>query len=61
MLKTTLTSFCVALEAQHDLRGSVPPSSDVLSHVPRILLWVHGKSSGEPKITDFQFTISIDE
>lgn len=55
------TRFCVALEAQHDLWGSVPSSSDVLSHVSGILLRVHGETSCQTKVTNFELAVGIDE
>lgn len=56
-----LTRFCVALEAQHDLRGSVPPRGDVLGHVPRVLLRVHGEASGQTKVANLELAVGVDE
>lgn len=58
---TALTGFCVALEAQHDFRGSVPSGGDILGHVPRIFLRVHGKAPGQPKVADLEFAVGVDE
>jgi hypothetical protein len=55
------TGFCVALEAQHDLGGAVPSRRDVLGHVPRILLRVHGETPGETKIANLELAVGIDE
>ena len=55
------TGFCVALEAQHDLGGAVPSRSDVLGHVARILLRVHGETPGKTKIADLELAVGVDE
>ena len=56
-----LTGFCVTLEAQHDLRSSVPPGSDILGHVPRVLFRVHGEASSQSKVANLEFAIGVDE
>ena len=56
-----LTGFCVALEAQHDFRGSVPSGSDILGHVACVLFRVHGESSCQSKIANLEFTVGIDK
>jgi hypothetical protein len=55
----TRTGFGVALKAQHDLWGSVPSRSDVLGHVPCVLLWVHGETSGQSEVANFELAIGI--
>lgn len=55
------TGFRIALEAQHDLGGSIPSSGDILGHISSILLWVHRKASSQTKIADLQLTVCIDE
>jgi hypothetical protein len=56
-----LTSFGVALEAQHDLGRTVPSRSHVFSHISCIFLWIDGETSGETKITNFQLAIGVYE
>lgn len=53
------TSFGVALEAQHDLRSTVPSGGDVLGHVTGILLGVDGETTRQTEITDLQFAVGI--
>ena len=56
-----LTSFGVALEAQHDLRSTVPSCSDVFGHVASILLRVDRETSGQTKVTDLKLAVGIDQ
>jgi hypothetical protein len=53
------TGFGVALEAQHDLGRSVPPSRNVLGHVPGIFLRVHRETSGQAKIANLELAVGI--
>jgi len=53
------TSFGVALEAQHDLRSTVPSRRDVFCHVSCILFRVNRESSGQSKITNLQLAIGV--
>ena len=55
------TGFCVALETQHDLRSSVPPSSNVFGHVPCVLLGVHRKASCQTEIANLELAIGVYE
>lgn len=55
-----LTGFCVALEAQHDFRSTVPSRRNIFGHVSSIFLGVNRESSGQPKITNFQLAVGID-
>ena len=55
------TGFCVALEAQHDLGRSVPPSGNVFGHVSCVLLWVHGEAPGQAKVADLELAVGVDE
>ena len=61
MIKGKRTGLGVALETQHDLWCSVPAGGYIFGHVPRILLWIHRKASGQTKITDLELAIGIDE
>lgn len=53
------TGFCVALEAQHNLRRTVPSRGNILSHIPGILLGIDREATSKAEIADFQLTISI--
>lgn len=57
----TLTSFCVVLEAEHDLGRAIPSRCDVLSHVPRVFLGVNREASREPEIANLQLAVGVDE
>ena len=56
-----LTSFGVTLEAQHDLRCTVPSRCNVFRHISSILLWVNRESSSQSKIANLQFAVGIDQ
>lgn len=56
-----LTSFGVALEAQHDFRSSIPSGGNVFGHVSCILLWVYGKAARQTKVANLEFAIGIDQ
>ena len=56
-----LTSFRVTLEAQHDLRRTIPPRRYILRHVSSILLRIHGEATGQSKITDLELAVGVDE
>lgn len=53
------TSFGIALEAQHDLRGSVPSSGNVFRQVTSILFRVDGETSGKTEIANLELTVGI--
>lgn len=55
------TGLGVALEAQHDLRGTVPPRGHVLGHVASILLGVDGEATSQAKIADLELAIGVNE
>lgn len=55
------TGFGIALEAQHDLRRSVPSGSYVFGHVSCILFRVHGEASCQTKIADLEFAVGVHE
>ena len=55
------TSFGVTLETQHNLRGSVPPGSNIFGHVPGVLLWIHGKASSKTKVANLELAVGIDQ
>lgn len=55
------TSFRIALKAQHDLRGTVPPCGDVFCHVAGILIRVNREATGKTEITDLEFAVGVDE
>jgi len=59
--KSKHTGFRIALEAQHNFRGAIPPRRNILSHIARILLRIHGEAPGQTKIADLQLAIRIDE
>ena len=56
-----LTGFCVALEAQHDLRGAVPSRRNILGHVPGVLFRVDGETSREAKVANLELTVGVDQ
>lgn len=56
-----LTGFCVALEAEHDFRRTVPSRGDVFRHVSRILLRVDGEATSQTKVANLEFAVGIDE
>src|SRR4051812_47936458 len=53
------TGFSVTLEAQHDLRCTVPPGSNVLGHVPRVLLRIHGETSCQTKVANLELAVCV--
>lgn len=55
------TGFGVALEAQHNLGRAVPARRHVLSHVARVLLRVHRKTTSQSKIADLELAVGVDE
>lgn len=55
------TGFGVTLETQHDLWSTIPPSGNILGHVPSILLRIRRESSCKTEVADFEFTIGINE
>lgn len=55
------TGFGVALEAQHNLRSTVPSCRDIFSHVTSILLGIDRETTRETKVTNLKFTIRIDQ
>lgn len=56
-----LTSFGVALEAQHDLWGSVPSRGYIFSHVASILLGVDGEATSQAEIADLELAVCVDQ
>lgn len=56
-----LTSFGVALEAEHDFRCAVPACRDVLGHVPCIFLGVDREAACESEIADLELTVGVDK
>lgn len=56
-----LTSFGVALEAEHDFGSAVPTGSHVFCHVACVLFWVLGEASGETEVADLELAIGVDE
>ena len=55
------TSFCVALEAQHDFRGAIPPSRHIFRHVAGILLRVDREASGKTEIANLELAVGVDK
>jgi hypothetical protein len=55
------TSFGVVLEAEHDFRSTIPPSSNVLGHVAGVLLGVDGEAAGEAKVADLELAVGVDQ
>ena len=56
-----LTRFRVGLEAQHNLRSTIPARSNVFGHIPCILIRVLGEASSETEIANLQFAVGIDQ
>ena len=56
-----LTSFSIALEAQHDLWRAIPPRRDILRHVSGILLRIDAEAARETKVGDLEFAVGVDE
>jgi hypothetical protein len=54
-----LTSFGVALEAQHNLRGTIPSRSNIFSHVSGILLRVYAEASSQTKVTNLELAVRV--
>jgi len=59
--EATLTSFCVALEAQHDLGSSVPTGCHVFGHESNVGLCIVAESARQTKVADFEFTVRVNE
>ena len=59
--ESLLTGFRIALEAQHDLRRSVPSRRNVFSHIPSILLRVYAETSCETEVANLQLAIGVNE
>lgn len=55
------TSFRIALEAQHDLRRTIPSRSHILSHVSSIFLGVNREASSQAEIADFKLAVGVHE
>lgn len=55
------TGFGIALEAEHNLWRTVPPRSDVLGHVPSILVWVDREAASETEVGNLELAVCIDE
>jgi len=53
------TRFGVALEAEHNLRRTIPSRCHVFRHVARIFLWVDGESSRQAKIAYLQLAVGV--
>lgn len=56
-----LTSFGVALEAQHDLGRTVPSRRDVFRHITSILLRIDRETSSQAEITDLQLAVGVNQ
>ena len=54
------TCFGIALEAQHDLRRTVPSGCDVLGHVACILLRVNRETTSQAEVTNLELAVGID-
>jgi hypothetical protein len=61
LISEPLTSFCVALEAQHNLWSTVPSRSHVFSHVSSIFLGINRETSSKSKVANLQLAISVDQ
>lgn len=55
------TCFGIALEAQHDLRRTVPSGCDVLGHVTCVLLWVNRETTSQAEVTNLELAVGIDQ
>lgn len=55
------TCFGIALEAQHDLRRTVPSSCDVFGHVACILLRIDRETTSQAKVTNLELAVGIDQ
>ena len=53
------TCFRIALEAEHNLRGSIPSSGNVLRHEAGIFVGVRRKASGKTEITDLELAVGV--
>ena len=53
------TGFGVTLETQHNLRSTVPSSSNVFRHVPRILLRINRETSCQTKIANLKLAVGV--
>lgn len=56
-----LTGFRVTLEAQHDLRCTVPSGSHVLGHITSILVGIDRETSRKTEIADLELAVGIDQ
>ena len=57
----TLTGFCIGFLSKKDFGGSIPPSSDIISHGDIVMLKLGNISSSEAKVTDFEVAVLIDK
>lgn len=55
------TGFGVALETQHNLRGTVPSCGNVFRHVACILFGVDRETSCQTKIANLEFAVRVDQ
>lgn len=53
------TSFCITLEAQHDLWCPVPSRSYVFGHVACVLFRIHAEAPGQSKIANLELAVGI--
>jgi hypothetical protein len=56
-----LTSFGVALKAEHNFGSTIPSSGDIFRHVPGVLFWIHRKASRQAEIANFKLAVGIDQ
>lgn len=63
MLKRTSrhTGFGIALEAQHNLRGTVPSRGYVFRHISGVLLRVDRETTGQTEITNLELAVCVDQ
>jgi hypothetical protein len=54
-----LTSFGIFLETQHDFRGSVPSSSNILCHETSVSFRRRGIATSQTEITDLLYIIIV--
>lgn len=55
------TCFGIALEAQHNLRCTVPSGCNVLGHVACVLLRVDRETTGQAEVTNLELAVGIDQ
>ena len=53
------TCFGVALEAQHDLRCTIPARRHVFGHEAGILIRVYGEATSKTKIADLELAVGV--